>query len=90
MPAEFHAKNHTATQSTFESPCFHLTDVDGVTPIGLDSGFVPVPANATVFPSWTLTVQVATPLWFYCRQSNHVSFFRIRVDGAALTNRRSA
>ncbi|KAL8290122.1 hypothetical protein RQP46_003061 [Phenoliferia psychrophenolica] len=68
---EFHALNHTLTQSSFESPCFHLTAADGITPIGIDSGFVPVPANATVFPSWVLTVQVATPLWFFCRQSNH-------------------
>lgn len=35
---EFHAKNHTATQSSFGSPCTYLAGPSGE-PIGLDSGF---------------------------------------------------
>ncbi|KZV92847.1 Cupredoxin [Exidia glandulosa HHB12029] len=62
---EFHAKNHTLTQSTLAAPC---SPVAG----GGDSGFVPVAADATTFPTKRLTVPDATtPLWFYCKQGNH-------------------
>ncbi|KZV95967.1 Cupredoxin [Exidia glandulosa HHB12029] len=62
---EFHAKNHTLTQSTLAAPC---SPVAG----GGDSGFIPVAADATTFPTKRLTVPDATtPLWFYCKQGNH-------------------
>ncbi|KAL4243242.1 Cupredoxin [Abortiporus biennis] len=58
---EFHEKNHTATLSSFDAPC-------RANPLGLDSGFMPVAANSTTFPTWTVTVNDTNPLWFYCRQ----------------------
>nr|VWP00834.1 Uncharacterized protein [Ganoderma boninense] len=64
---EFHQKNHTATQSSFAAPCVRLKDTTGNV-VGLDSGFMPVDANATEFPVWNVTVNDTTPLWFYCRQ----------------------
>ncbi|KAI0662711.1 hypothetical protein C8Q70DRAFT_577905 [Cubamyces menziesii] len=64
---EFHQKNHTATQSSFAAPCVRLKDASG-NAIGLDSGFMPVGANATEFPIWNVTVNDTAPLWFYCRQ----------------------
>ncbi|EMD41753.1 hypothetical protein CERSUDRAFT_110329 [Gelatoporia subvermispora B] len=64
---EFHQKNHTATQSSFADPCHIMTDSTGAVN-GLDSGFQPVGANATVFPQWNVTVNDTTPLWFYCKQ----------------------
>jgi len=65
---EFRAKNHTVTQSTFASPCKIMTTPKQ----GIDSGFQPVAAGATQFPSWSFTVDNATnPLWFYCRQATH-------------------
>ncbi|KAM0746789.1 hypothetical protein T439DRAFT_383827 [Meredithblackwellia eburnea MCA 4105] len=67
----FNPKNHTVTQSAFATPCSPLTAADGVTPIGLDSGFIPVLPGSATQPSWTLNVNVSTPLWFYCRQANH-------------------
>ncbi|KAK0432742.1 uncharacterized protein EV420DRAFT_1655282 [Desarmillaria tabescens] len=55
--------NHSATQSTFASPC---------TKSGIDSGFVPIPANSTLFGQWTFTVDnSSTPLWFFCAQAGH-------------------
>lgn len=65
---EFHQKNHTVTQSSFDDPCrpFH---VNGTT--GFDSGFMPVAAGATEFPTWNYTVKDTTPLWAYCKQGNH-------------------
>ncbi|KAF9017010.1 hypothetical protein BDZ89DRAFT_1103869 [Hymenopellis radicata] len=62
---EFVAKNHTLTQSTFAAPCDYPS-------AGIDSGYVPVAANATEHPVWSLTVNNATaPLWFYCAQTGH-------------------
>ncbi|TDL25042.1 hypothetical protein BD410DRAFT_785805 [Rickenella mellea] len=60
---QFKAKNHTVTQSTFASPC---------TQNGIDSGFMPVAANATQIPQFSVTVQNASaPLWFFCKQTSH-------------------
>ncbi|KAF8918936.1 hypothetical protein CPB85DRAFT_1430089 [Mucidula mucida] len=65
---EFVAKNHTLTQSTFAKPCEKMTTPSA----GIDSGYVPVAANATEHPVWSLTVNNATaPLWFYCAQTGH-------------------
>ncbi|PSR85840.1 hypothetical protein PHLCEN_2v5316 [Hermanssonia centrifuga] len=63
---EFHQKNHTATQSSFAAPCLPLASVNGSTP--LNSGFMPVAANATSFPTWSVTVNTTDPLWFFCEQ----------------------
>jgi len=68
----FTSKNHTATQSTFAAPCTQLTNAS-VTPniVGISSGFVPVPANSSEFPTWSFSVTDTTPLWFFCLQANH-------------------
>jgi len=66
---EFRAKNHTVTQSSFAQPCTFLQTAAGP---GVDSGYQPVPAGATSFPQWSITVDNATaPLWFYCKQGAH-------------------
>lgn len=62
---EFHQKNHTVTQSSFDDPCRKL-NADGVT--GFDSGFMPVADDATEFPTWNFTVTDTAPVWAYCRQ----------------------
>jgi len=59
----FHQKNHTVTQSNFATPC----SPNG----GLNSGFMPVAADATTFPNWQVTVQDTKPMWFYCAQTGH-------------------
>jgi len=60
---QFVAKNHSVTQSSFANPC---------TKSGVDSGFFPVQANATVVPQWSFTLNNASaPLWFYCAQTGH-------------------
>ncbi|KAI0882504.1 Cupredoxin [Annulohypoxylon maeteangense] len=62
---EFMSANHTATQSTFATPCKIMEG-------GMDSGFQ-ANANNTVNPPPKVAMQVMTtePLWFYCRQSGH-------------------
>jgi len=70
----FHQKNHTATQSAFATPCSPLLGGDGVTHIGFSSGFNPVGANVTSdFPTASLTVLDAKPIWIYCQQTVPVS-----------------
>jgi plastocyanin len=63
---EFHQKNHTVTQSSFNDPCRPLS---GGT--GFDSQFQPVQDSATTFPTWNITVNDTAPIWAYCRQQNH-------------------
>jgi plastocyanin len=60
----FNPKNHTVTQSTFPAPCQPMSG-------GVDSGFQPVAANATNVPSFTVTVNATTPLWFFCHQTGY-------------------
>ncbi|KAI1210433.1 Cupredoxin [Annulohypoxylon truncatum] len=62
---EFMSANHTATQSTFATPCKLMEG-------GMDSGFQPN-ANNTVNPPPKVAMQVMTtdPLWFYCKQTGH-------------------
>jgi len=68
---EFHQKNHTATQSTFANPCKSLTSTSTTGQVGFDSGFMPVAADATTFPTWTVRINDTTPIWVYCQQGNH-------------------
>jgi plastocyanin len=62
---EFLAKNHTVTQSPFDTPCKKLEG-------GMDSGFIANADNA-IIPAPQMAMQVTTdkPLWFYCRQATH-------------------
>ncbi|KAI0668502.1 hypothetical protein C8Q78DRAFT_979853 [Trametes maxima] len=60
----FKQKNHTVTQSSFDSPCSRLAD-------GFDSSFVPVADDETDFPVAQFQVQDTNPVWVYCRQANH-------------------
>ncbi|KAF8337006.1 Cupredoxin [Cantharellus anzutake] len=68
----FNPKNHTATQSSFDSPCSKLKDSHGRN-IGFDSGFQPVDPIHPVHKIVTFKVRTKDPLWFYCRQTGHCS-----------------
>ena len=64
---QFMVKNHTATQSSFAEPCRRLSDTSTTGQVGFDSGFMPVDAGATQFPTYTITVNDTAPIWAYCR-----------------------
>ncbi|KJA16243.1 hypothetical protein HYPSUDRAFT_148004 [Hypholoma sublateritium FD-334 SS-4] len=66
---EFHPKNHTVTQSNFLNPCEPLQASTGTT--GFKSGFVPVAADATTFPTFQITINDTAPIWGYCGQTGH-------------------
>ncbi|CAE6426530.1 hypothetical protein ACGC1H_005644 [Rhizoctonia solani] len=62
---EFHPKNHTVTESSFNQPC---NRIDG----GFRTGFVPVPPDTKVhFPTKVFKVTDNKPHWFYCGQIDH-------------------
>ncbi|KAF7334307.1 RmlC-like cupin [Mycena sanguinolenta] len=66
---EFHAKNHTVTQSSFLQPCKPLAETSTTGQIGFKSGFVPVSVNQTSdFPTFQITVEDENPVWAYCGQ----------------------
>ncbi|KAI1784062.1 Cupredoxin [Ganoderma leucocontextum] len=67
---QFTTKNHTATQSSFADPCAALSQTSTIGQAGFDSGFMPVMANATEFPTFTITVNDTAPIWVYCKQTN--------------------
>lgn len=67
----FHVKNHTVTQSSFSAPCLPLTNTTTGSKIGFNSGFFPVAADATDFPTWSLTINDTAPIWAYCAQASH-------------------
>ncbi|KAM0756347.1 Cupredoxin [Meredithblackwellia eburnea MCA 4105] len=84
----YQAKNHSVTQSGFAAPCTLLQNATtGAT--GFDSGYVPVAANATENPAWTLQVTVATPIWFYCKQGNHCQSGMVGSINAAVTGNKT-
>jgi len=68
---QFQVKNHTVTQSSFATPCRSLTLTSTSGQVGFDSGFMPVAANASSFPTYTITVNDTQPIWAYCRQAGH-------------------
>jgi len=70
---QFINKNHTITQSSFGAPCEKLQFTSTSGQVGFDSGFTPVAANSTEFPTFSITVNDTNPIWAYCRQDNPVS-----------------
>ena len=68
---QFHAGNHTVTQSTFDQPCQPIAQHSNLT--GFHSGFLPAAASAAqgMFPTYTIQINASTPLWLYCAQGKH-------------------
>lgn len=61
---DFLEKNHTVTQSTFDTPCIF-------NPAGVKSGFRPNPENIPGKETFTFNVTDTKPKWFYCAQAKH-------------------
>jgi plastocyanin len=61
----FNPKNHTVTQSSFDTPCVPLAG-------GFSSGFKPV-ASLTdgELPNFVITVNDTNPIWVHCEQTGH-------------------
>ncbi|KAI9641036.1 hypothetical protein NHQ30_010464 [Ciborinia camelliae] len=61
---QFSEKNHTVTQSAFDTPCEPIANA-------INSGFVPATANQSVVWTFTMTVENTAPMFMYCAQGNH-------------------
>lgn len=68
---QFHAGNHTVTQSTFDQPCQPISMHTNVT--GFHSGYLPAAASASMgmIPTYTIRINSTDPLWIYCAQGKH-------------------
>ena len=66
---QFMPKNHTVTQSNFDSPCEPISMHTNLT--GVYSGFMPVAAADTSMPTFTILINATTPMWLYCSQGKH-------------------
>ncbi|KAL8671762.1 MAG: hypothetical protein Q9168_003757, partial [Polycauliona sp. 1 TL-2023] len=63
--------NHpNVVQSTFDQPCEPINN-NNASVNGFFSGFMPVKADATMMPSYTIMVNDTKPIWYYCSQGKH-------------------
>ncbi|TGO35537.1 hypothetical protein BHYA_0155g00280 [Botrytis hyacinthi] len=61
---QFHERNHTVTQSAFDSPCQPMANA-------INSGFVPAAANQSMITTFTMTINSTAPMFMYCAQGKH-------------------
>ncbi|ESZ89891.1 hypothetical protein SBOR_9727 [Sclerotinia borealis F-4128] len=61
---QFSERNHTVTQSAFDSPCQPMANA-------IHSGFVPTTANQSMVTTFTMTVNSTAPMFLYCAQGKH-------------------
>lgn len=86
---QFKAKNHTISQSSFADPCRKLALTSTTGQVGFDSGFMPVAADASAFPTFNITVNDTAPIWAYCRQVNHCGSGMVFAINAVETSNKS-
>ncbi|ETN46859.1 uncharacterized protein HMPREF1541_01048 [Cyphellophora europaea CBS 101466] len=69
---QFHPKNHTVTESSFDAPCV-AKDASLATPQrpGLRSGFVPVTGQEDTTPVYNVLINDTMPIWIFCGQQPH-------------------
>ncbi|KAK2749978.1 hypothetical protein FQN55_002696 [Onygenales sp. PD_40] len=67
---QFHPKNHSVSQSIFDQPCAPISQTMA-NMTGVRSGFLPVAADATDMPVFTMMVNDTNPIWLFCGQQPH-------------------
>ncbi|EHK97823.1 hypothetical protein M7I_6406 [Glarea lozoyensis 74030] len=78
---QFTPKNHSVVTSAFDTPCSPKGD--------MFSGYMPVAANATNTPTYTMMVQDTKPIWLYCSQGKHCQSGMVMVINAAATGEKT-
>ncbi|KAF2827881.1 Cupredoxin [Ophiobolus disseminans] len=71
---QFHPKNHSVVQSTFDQPCVPIQNIQANKTDAFFSGFMPTNASAAATSNvltYTIRVKDAKPVWFYCSQGKH-------------------
>lgn len=85
---QFAPANHTVTQSTFAEPCQPIAlNLPGTK--GFYSGFMPVTAQATSTPTYTIMINNTTPIWIYCSQGKHCQAGMTMVINQAATGNKT-
>ncbi|USP80265.1 uncharacterized protein yc1106_07539 [Curvularia clavata] len=71
---QFHPKNHSVVQSTFDNPCIPIQNVMPNKTDAFFSGFMPTNASFTAknqVMTYTIRVTDTKPIWYYCSQGKH-------------------
>lgn len=71
---QFHPKNHSVVQSTFDNPCVPIQNIQANKTDAFYSGFMPTNASLGATSNvltYTIRVKDAKPVWFYCSQGRH-------------------
>ncbi|KAJ4985734.1 Extracellular serine-rich protein-like protein 4 [Stagonosporopsis vannaccii] len=71
---QFHPKNHSVVQSTFDNPCVPIQNIMANKTNAFFSGFMPTAASAnssSQLLTYTIRVPDDKPIWFYCSQGKH-------------------
>ncbi|KAH6644736.1 Cupredoxin [Boeremia exigua] len=71
---QFHPKNHSVVQSTFDNPCVPIQNIMANKTDAFFSGFMPTTAAAnstSQLLTYTIRVPDSKPIWFYCSQAKH-------------------
>lgn len=79
---QFWPQNHSVVQSSFDSPCMPLGStmmmsgsmnsmMNSNMMMGFNSGFMPVAADATMHPVFTIQINNTNPIWIHCSQMGH-------------------
>ncbi|KAI5856926.1 hypothetical protein BZA05DRAFT_317251, partial [Tricharina praecox] len=64
----FWPQAHSVAQSSFDAPCQPLESADTT---GFWSGMMPVTAESTTMPVFTIPINSTDPIWFYCATGKH-------------------
>ncbi|KAL6706050.1 hypothetical protein ACN47E_006152 [Coniothyrium glycines] len=89
---QFHPKNHSVVQSTFDNPCVPIQNIMANKTDAFFSGFMPTNASFTATSqvlTYTIRVKDTKPVWFYCSQGKHCQAGMVGAINAAATGNRT-
>ncbi|KAF1980079.1 hypothetical protein BU23DRAFT_443963 [Bimuria novae-zelandiae CBS 107.79] len=89
---QFHPKNHSVVQSTFDQPCVPIQNVMPNMTTAFFSGFMPTNASLRATSqvlTYTIRVMDTKPVWFYCSQAKHCQGGMVGAINAAETGNKT-
>ncbi|KAH8728053.1 Cupredoxin [Phaeosphaeriaceae sp. PMI808] len=89
---QFHPKNHSVAQSTFDNPCIPIQNIQPNKTDAFFSGFMPSNASfgaTSNVLTYTIMVKDTRPVWFYCSQGRHCQSGMVGAINAPATGNRT-
>jgi plastocyanin len=89
---QFHPKNHSVVQSTFDEPCVPMQNVMPNATNAFFSGFMPTNASASATSgilTYTIRVMDTKPVWYYCSQAKHCQAGMVGAINAATSGNKT-